>query len=122
VRGIGRSAVGAVLVCALAVFGLASCTSSKTAAKDVSIRHCTADPGGGQPKASGGITNHSSKASTYAIHVEFDDSSGNRVSDGAAAVGRVDAGGTAQWQLTGVQDAKGPLKCTLESVTRTVAP
>jgi hypothetical protein len=101
---------------------LVSCTSSKTAEKDVSVQRCAADPGGGKPTVSGVITNHSSKASTYAIHVEFDDSSGNRVSDGVAAVGRVDAGGKAQWHATGAQDAKGPLKCTLGTVTRTEAP
>ena len=116
-RSILRVATCAVLAC-----GLMSCTSSKTAKKDVSIQHCTADPNGGHPVASGGITNHSSKASTYTIHVEFDDSSGNSITDGVAAVARVDAGGTAAWHATGIQDAKGPLKCQLESVTRNEAP
>ena len=111
-----------IVACAVVVCGLAACTSSKTAKKDVSVQHCAADPGGGHPSASGGITNHSSKASTYAIHVEFDDSSGNRITDGVAAVGRVDAGGKAEWHATGVEDAKGPLKCKLETVTRTEAP
>jgi len=110
------------MACVVVVCAMSACTSSKTAKKDVSVRQCAADPGGGKPTASGEITNHSSKASTYAIHVEFDDSSGNRVSDGVAAVGKVDSGGNAQWHLTGVQDAKGPLKCNLESVTRTLAP
>lgn len=109
--------MGAVVACALV-----SCTSSKTAAKDISVQHCTPDPGGGKPVASGQIDNHSSKASTYTIHVEFDDSSGNRITDGVAAVARVDSGATADWHATGLQDAKGPLKCKLGAVTRTEAP
>jgi hypothetical protein len=109
------------LVCALAVLAFAACSSS-SAKKDVTISQCKADAQGGHPTVSGQIHNHSSKASSYAIHVKFDDKSGNGVGDGVAAVGRVDSGATAQWHATGTENAKGPVKCSLASVTRTIAP
>jgi hypothetical protein len=102
---------------------LTGCSSSGSkAAKDVTITACTASPSGGHPTVAGEILNHSSKASLYAIHVKFTDASGNHVGDGVAAVAKVDAGGTAKWQADGSVDAKGKLKCTLSSVTRTVSP
>jgi hypothetical protein len=105
----------------LALVGCAACSSS-SAKKDVSITSCKADPGGGHPTVAGTIHNHSSKASTYAIHVKFDDSSGNGVGDGVSAVGRVDSGASAHWDATGTENAKGPVKCSVASVTRTAAP
>jgi len=99
---------------------LAGCSSSKEAAtKDVKITACTADPKGGHPTASGDIDNHSSKASLYTIHVKFKDASGNAVGDGVAAVAKVDPGTTATWHTTGTLNAKGPVTCSLSSVTRT---
>jgi type V secretory pathway adhesin AidA len=83
---------------------------------------CTADASGGNPVASGQINNGTSKASTYIIHVKFKDSAGNGVGDGVATVGKVDAGATATWRAVGSQSAKGPLTCSLASVTRTAAP
>jgi hypothetical protein len=107
---------------AMMVAILGGCTSSKTAAKDVTITACKASKTGGHPTAGGRILNHSSKASLYTIHVKFADSSGNGVGDGVAAVAKVDPGTTAKWHATGTLDAKGPLKCTLSSVTRNAAP
>jgi hypothetical protein len=107
---------------ALALTLAAGCTSSDTAAKDVSISACTADPSGGQPVATGTIVNHSSKASTYAVDISFVDSSGNKVSEGAATVGKVEAGGTAVVHVQGVARANGPLTCRIARVSRTVAP
>jgi hypothetical protein len=101
---------------------LAGCTSSATASKDVKITSCTADPGGGRPTADGTIDNHSSKASTYAANVNFYDGSGNKVSSGAASVGKVEPGATATFHLQGVTSAKGPLTCKVGTVTRTEAP
>ena len=100
----------------------AGCTSSSTAAQDVSITACTADPSGGQPAATGTIVNHSSKASTYAVDITFVDSSGNKVSEGAATVGKVEAAGTATIHVQGVARATGPLTCRISRVSRTVAP
>ncbi|HEX4490892.1 MAG TPA: FxLYD domain-containing protein [Acidimicrobiia bacterium] len=110
------------VLCVLVTLVACAACSSSSAKKDVSITSCKADPGGGHPTVAGTIHNHSSKASTYAIHVKFDDASGNGVGDGVSAVGRVDSGGNAHWDATGSEDAKGPVKCSLDSVTRTVAP
>ena len=108
-------------VCAVAA--LTACSASgKTAAKDVTITACTASPTGGHPTAKGRIVNHSSKASLYTIHVKFADSAGNSVGDGVAGVAKVDAGSTAVWHANGSLSAKGPLKCALSSVTRTISP
>jgi len=96
--------------------------SSKTAAKDVTITACTPSPGGGHPTASGHILNHSSKASVYTIHVKFKDSAGNSVGDGLAGVAKVGAGSTASWHAEGTLSAKGPLTCSLSSVTRNISP
>ena len=104
------------------VFLLAGCTSSKTAARDVTITACKGSATGGHPTARGGIRNHSSKASLYTIHVKFKDSSGNGVGDGVAAVAKVDPGTTAKWHATGTVNAKGPINCVLASVTRNAAP
>jgi hypothetical protein len=101
---------------------LVGCSTSASAAKDVSISACTASPSGGHPVASGAIHNQSSKASSYTISVTFKDASGNRVSQGGAVVAKVSAGGTATWHVTGVTSAKGPVACSLGGVTRTLAP
>jgi hypothetical protein len=115
--------ITAVAVVAAAPVFAAGCTSAgNSAEKDVSVAACTADPQGGKPTASGQINNHSSKASTYIVHVKFKDAAGNGVGDGVATVGRVDAGQTATWRTLGTQSANGPLTCSLTSVTRTVTP
>jgi hypothetical protein len=102
---------------------LASCSASgKTAAKDVTITACTPSSTGGHPTATGRIVNHSSKSSLYTIHVKFTDSAGNGVGDGLAVVAKVDAGATANWHANGSLNAKGPVKCALSSVTRTISP
>lgn len=102
---------------------LPACSSSThSPAGDVTVTACRADPGGGRPTADGHITNHTSKASSYAFGVTFDDASGNRVTAGAATVGKVDAGADATWHVTGATDAKGPLTCKISGVTRAVAP
>ncbi len=112
------AAVLAIIVSSL----LAGCTSSATASKDVTITACTADPSGGRPSADGTINNHSSKASTYIVNVNFYDSAGNQVSQGADTVGKVEAGATATFHLQGLTSAKGPLTCKAGNVTRTQAP
>jgi hypothetical protein len=111
---------GAVVCIAAALTGCSA--SGKTAAKDVTIAACTVSPTGGHPTATGRIMNHSSKSSAYAIHVKFTDSAGNGVGDAVAAVAKVDAGSTANWHANGSLNTKGPLKCALSSVTRTISP
>lgn len=121
-RGMHRpSQIIAIALCAGAA--LVGCSSSKQAdaKKDVTVTSCTASPTGGHPTATGSIMNHSSKASAYAIHVKFTDASGNGVGDGVAAVAKVDPDTNATWHANGSLNAKGPLKCSLSSVTRTVS-
>jgi len=108
---------------ALAVIGAcvvagAGCSESKSARKDVTIAKCEADAGGGKPTASGTIVNHSDKTSRYAVHVKFYDSSGNAVGDGISTVASVDPDETAKWDAKGTVDAKGPVTCKLDDVTR----
>jgi len=98
---------------------LAGCGGgSKTAAGDISVKTCTADPAGGKPKAEGTIVNHSSKASAYTFRVRFLDASGNEVSQGTSAVGKVEPGATLTWKVDGGASAKGALSCKIENQTR----
>ena len=97
------------------------CSSSKSARKDVKITSCKADPGGGKPTAHGTIVNHSSKTSAYTVHVKFKDSSGNDVGDGVSVVVSVDPDKTAKWDTKGTVNAKGPVTCELDSVTRNIS-
>lgn len=93
-------------------------STSDPAASDVTVSSCAADPAGGKPKAVGKIVNGSSKPSAYTFRVKFKDAAGNQVSEGTSAVGRVEAGGTANWDLTGGVSANGPLTCEVGNVTR----
>jgi hypothetical protein len=118
-----RSLILLIGTSALVAAALTGCSASgSTAAKDVTITACTSSPTSGHPTATGRILNHSSKPSLYTIHVKFTDSAGNAVGDGVAAVAKVDAGSTANWHANGTFNAKGPVKCALSSVTRTISP
>lgn len=113
----------ALLIGGLALAALGGCTSAgKSAAKDVSVTSCTAGAGSAHPVARGQIDNGTSKASTYVIHVKFNDPSGNHIGDGVATVAKVAAHGTATWHATGSRSAHGALTCPIASVTRTVVP
>jgi hypothetical protein len=109
-----------VLAGAFAVAGV-SCSSSKSARKDVKITSCKAGPNNGKPTAAGTIVNHSSKTSAYTIHVKFKDASGNGVGDGLSVVASVDPNTTAKWDTKGTLNAKGAVTCELDSVTRNVS-
>jgi cytoskeletal protein RodZ len=120
-----RTVAGAIVgLVAIAGAGVTGCSSDKKkeAAKDVTVGDCKADPGGGRPTASGTITNHSSKDSAYAFRVEFDDASGNSVSEGAVTVAKVAHGADASWKATGARSAKGDVTCKVKDVTRTAVP
>ena len=117
----GISAVA--LAALIAVSFIAGCSSDKkNASADVTVSRCEADPSGGRPTADGEIRNHSSKASGYAFRVTFTDASGNKVSDAATSVTKVESGGNATWHAEGVTGAKGPLKCRATNVARTAVP
>jgi hypothetical protein len=111
--------VAAIVVVALVLF--VNGTSSKSAAKDVTITACrpaTAD----KPTAAGAIVNHSSKTSNYVIRLEFTDAQGNTLSEGVATVASVASGETATWDVTGTRDANGPVQCRITGVSRTHVP
>jgi hypothetical protein len=110
--------VAALIVAGACTLAGAGCTESKSARKDVTITSCKADPGGGRPSATGTIVNHSSKTSRYAVHVKFYDTSGNAVGDGLSTVASVDPDETAKWDTKGSLNAKGPVTCKLDDVTR----
>lgn len=115
---IGRPA-GTVAACLLVAVAASCSSAAKNAAADVTVTSCEADPSGGQPSAAGQINNHSSKGSAYAFTVTFIDSAGNKVTQGAGAVAKVPAGGTADWTVGGLAGGKGPLTCEVSNVVRT---
>ena len=89
-----------------------------SAASDITVTTCAADPAGGKPKAEGSIVNHSSKPSAYTFRVRFLDASGNEVSQGTSAVGRVEPNATFTWKVEGGVSAKGALSCKIANQTR----
>ncbi len=110
--------VFAVAVAATLVVG---CGTSKNT-QDASISVCQADPDGAQPTAQGSVINTSSKTSSFFIRLGFYDASGNRVSEGAATIGSVDPGMSANWNIAGAANAKGPLNCKVMTLRRTAVP
>ena len=111
----------AVVVAVVAVVVLATKESSD-AKDDVTVQACEPADGGGQPTASGQVDNSTSKDSNYTIRVKFLDPDGNTLSQGQTAVNDVGANSTAQWELTGVQSADGPVQCEVTGVSRTHLP
>ncbi len=111
-----------LIVAAIILAVILASRSSDDAKKDVKVTSCVPGTGGGKPKASGTITNHSSKTSNYVVKLKFTDGEGNKVSEGAASVGSVDADKSAKWQLTGARSAKGSVKCEITGVARTHVP
>ena len=112
----------ALAALAAVTLGTGCGSDEENASADVTVSRCEADPGGGRPTADGDINNHSSKDSAYAFTVQFTDSSGNKVSEGAVTVASVEPGATAQWHAVGLSGAKGPLTCKPTSVERTAVP
>ena len=110
-----------ILTAALGLTALTGCEdgSSKPPEGDITTTSCAADPAGGKPKAEGQIINNTSKPSAYTFRVRFLDAAGNEVSQGSAAVARVEPSGNARWELQGGLSAKGALTCQISNVTRT---
>ena len=109
----------AVIIGAVVVF---SNRNSASAAGDVTVQSCSADPAGGKPTASGTIVNHSSKSSNYVIRLKFTDAQGNQVSEGVNAVRSVKPAANAVWKLLGSRGVKGPVTCNVSGVNRTHLP
>jgi hypothetical protein len=114
--------VALAVIAAIVVVVIMVTRTSDDAKDDVAVKACAADPGGGDPKASGQIVNSSSKTSNYVIRLKFNDAQGNGVSEGVANVNDVQAGATARWQLTGTRSARGPVTCVVTDVSRTHLP
>jgi hypothetical protein len=113
----------ALVVIAAIVLAVVLVTRTSDDAKDdVTVATCEADPGGGDPAASGQIVNDSAKTSNYVIRLRFNDAQGNGVSEGVAVVDDVEPGATAQWELTGARSAEGPVTCEVTDVSRTHLP
>ena len=122
-RGGAAAILVLLVVIALVAFLLIRRNSNTPdATRDVTVQSCTAGAAGGKPTASGQILNSTSKSSNNVVRLRFKDANGNAVSNGIAAVNGIATNQTAQWQLTGIQAAKGPVTCELTGVTRTHIP
>lgn len=88
---------------------------------DVTIESCEADPSTSLPAAELDITNHSSKSSNYVVHVEFLDSSGDRVEETLAASNNVAPDQTSRVTAQGLTAAPAELTCNITEVVRTAA-
>jgi hypothetical protein len=84
---------------------------------DVELTDCIADDVG-WIKASGTITNHSSEASTYFINVEFVASDGVRYAEGIATSSTVAPDQTAEWEASGLTEAREATTCNVTAVDR----
>jgi hypothetical protein len=72
----------------------------------------------GMAKAELTVVNHSSRASDYAITVEFVNSRGTRLAEGAGIQTSVAAGQTVQLEVMGDQQLRGPVSCHVTKVDR----
>lgn len=77
---------------------------------------CTTDSSGNM-QASGQITNHSSKASSYTITVSFR-KNGAEVGTGGDLLSSVDAGASATWTANSLSSADGSFTCKITDVER----
>ena len=86
--------------------------------KDISADDmtCTTDSSGNM-KASGTVTNHSSKTSLYSITISFRQN-GNEIGTGADFLPSVDAGQTADWAANSGVVADGTFTCKIVEIDR----
>ncbi|MFJ7073270.1 hypothetical protein [Streptomyces sp. NPDC098781] len=85
---------------------------------DVRITSCGVDSSTRLPSAGLEIHNHSSKASTYGISVEFVARNGTRVSEGTALSLTVAAGQTVKTSAGGVDQVTQRVTCKVTDVNR----
>jgi hypothetical protein len=86
---------------------------------DVTLGTCAVDDAG-FITAKGLITNHSSKASDYFVHVEFV-AGGTRYAEGIAAASGVAPSQQAEWEASGLTDARSGTECKITDVERTAS-
>ena len=86
--------------------------------KDISADDmtCTTDSSGNM-KASGTVTNHSSKTSLYSITISFRQN-GNEIATGGDFLPSVDAGQTADWTANSGVEADGTFTCRIIEIDR----
>lgn len=87
-------------------------------ADDVKVTSCTVNSATQQATARVEIHNHSSKASTYAITVEFVAASGTRVSEGGTLSSTVAPGQTVRTDVGGADRVTQKVTCKVADVTR----
>ncbi len=85
---------------------------------DVRITSCTVDSATRQATARVEIHNHSSKASTYGVSVEFVAANGTRVSEGGTLSSTVAPGQTVRTEVGGVDRVAQKVTCKVTDVTR----
>lgn len=84
---------------------------------DVELTLCGPDGATGWVRAGGLITNHSSKASTYFVNVEFV-AGGVRYAEGVFSSSTVAAGQMVEWDASGLTDSREGTTCKITSVER----
>lgn len=84
---------------------------------DVTLDGCGPDELG-WVTAHGTITNHSSKASTYFVNIEFVTSDGTRYAEGIASSATVAPGQHVEWDASGLTDYRDGTTCRVTSVDR----
>ncbi|MCI3269656.1 hypothetical protein [Streptomyces cylindrosporus] len=85
---------------------------------DVKITSCAVDSATRLPTARLEIHNHTSKASTYGVTVEFDEPNGTRLSEGAALSLTVAAGQTVKTTAGGSDQVTQKVTCKVTKVNR----
>lgn len=108
------------LLAALAAAVIVVGCSSSGLTSDAAVFGCIPGTDDTNPRATGEIANKSSKKSDFFIRIVFSDSSDNRVAEGVTTVTNVEAGTTSPWSIGALTDVKGPVKCEVQTVRRTV--
>ncbi|TLS42389.1 hypothetical protein FE633_30860 [Streptomyces montanus] len=88
---------------------------------DVKITSCTVDATTRLPSAGLEIHNHSSKASTYGVTVEFKAPNGTRLSEGAALSLTVESGQRVKTSAVGKDQVTQKVTCKVTKVNRIAA-
>ena len=114
-------ALAAVVVIVVIVVAITLGTSNSPShppSADVKITSCTVESATRLPSAGLEIHNHTSKASTYGVTVEFDDANGTRVAEGAALSLTVASGQTVKTSASGSDQVTQKATCKVTKVNR----
>lgn len=111
-------AVVVIVVILVVVIVAANDDPDHRPADDVKVTSCTVDSATRQATAGVEIHNHSSKASTYAVTVEFVTANGTRVSEGGTLSSTVAPGQTVRTEVGGADRVTQKVTCKVTDVTR----